>query len=91
MDAADAVEVEVDSADVDVENQEPEMVANIVVHLTMDVPQNFTTTNACATPTDGISQMVTTCRFPDKNHEFDAPADDPKGACGLYKRLSHKA
>ena len=32
-----------------------------------------------------------TCRFPNKNHEFDATANNPKGACGLYKRLSHKA
>ena len=32
-----------------------------------------------------------TCRFPDKNHEFDVTADVPKGACGLYKRLSHKS
>ena len=37
------------------------------------------------------SHTSATCSFPNKNHEFDATADDPKGACGLYKHLSHKA
>ena len=48
--------------------------------------------NMCHTHGWDISDNHTsaTCSYPDKNHEFDATADDPKGACELYKRLSHK-
>ena len=43
----------------DVEKKESKIVANGMKPLTTDAPQSFTTTNACATPTDGTSQMVT--------------------------------
>ena len=48
--------------------------------------------NMCHTHGWDIADSHTslTCNYPDKNHEFDATADDPKGACELYKRLSHK-
>ena len=60
-DAADAAEVEdeVVSTEVDVENQDPETVENIVVHSTMDVAQSFMTTKTCVTPMDGTSPTVT--------------------------------
>ena len=43
----------------DAEKKESNSVANGVKPSTTDVPQSFMTTNACATPTNGTSLMVT--------------------------------
>ena len=52
--------------------------------------KKYSNTNVCHTHGYDVDNdhTSTTCKWPDKHHNYTATKADPKGACALYKRLN---